>query len=590
MPDITGVTASMCTPQCSVHSTTVESGTRMWIGMRLALATLLTLLLVLPTVKSQKVSTLNGPLLGQQLSVLGKSLDVFYGIPYAKPPVGDLRFKYPQPSESWGPEVRDAQNPTPSCFQPIGAHNTDEKHKQMPDDYSEDCLHLTVWAPSDNSGNLAVMVWIHGGGFYFGSTRLPLYEGKYIAAENGVIVVSINYRLGPLGFSYLGPDTIPGNMGLMDQRLALQWVKDNVANFGGDPTRVTIFGESAGGVCVGLHLVSPLSRDLFDRAITQSGTLTCSWTYMAPKTAKGKLKRFADLLECPSSSTDTEIYDCLKTADAQTMADLQLVLLDEGTTFPPVVDGYFVDDDPKSLLSTGSIKQTSVLHGFTKDETTLFSAMTLKRSLRNVSTLPEALILSRQEYDSFLSFDIVTGKDIGESIRLFYESQIPLLKDTDYFDVVTRATSDRKFKCPHLEFDRLYSPANPTYVYSFNRRLSVSPNPQWMGAPHWYELDFVFGWVLDKSLGCTEEEMELSRTIMTYWTNFAKSGNPNAPVPIKVNWPASDNTNLSYMALDVGSKLAAGHGVVHHECVFINRILPMISKDPPEGQEYCTKG
>ncbi|XP_046562843.1 cholinesterase 2-like [Haliotis rubra] len=498
----------------------------MWTGMRLAFATLVTLLLVLPTVKTKEVSTLNGPLLGQRLSVLGKSLDVFYGIPYAKPPVGDFRFKHPQPSESWGPEVRDAQNPTPSCFQPKNAHGSDESYKQMPDDYSEDCLHLTVWTPSENSGNLAVMVWIHGGGFYIGSTRLPLYEGKYIAAENGVIVVSMNYRLGPLGFSYLGRDTIPGNMGLMDQRLALQWVKDNIANFGGDPTRVTIFGESAGGASVGLHLASPLSRDLFDRAIMQSGTLISPFADNMPKTAIRTLKRLADLLECPSSSTDTEIYECLKTADAQTMADLQLGLLGEGIPFRPVVDGNFLPDDPKSLLSTGSIKQTSVLHGFTKNETALFSAMILKQ-MRNVSTLPETLILSRQEYDNFISFDMVTGTDIEEPIRLFYESQIPLLKDTDYFDVVTRATSDRDFKCPHLEFDRLYSPANPTYVYSFNHRLSISPNPKWMGAPHWYELDFVFGWVLEKSLGFTEEEMELSRTIMTYWTNFAKSGSVN---------------------------------------------------------------
>ncbi|XP_071098195.1 cholinesterase-like [Haliotis cracherodii] len=558
----------------------------MWTGIRLALVTLLA---VFHIANTQKVSTLNGPLLGQRLSVLGRSLDVFYGIPYSKPPVGDLRFKYPQPSESWEPEVRDAQKPTPSCFQPEGAHNTDETYKQMPDDYSEDCLHLTVWAPTDNRGNLAVMVWIHGGGFYFGSTRLPLYEGKYLAAENDVIVVSMNYRLGPLGFSYLGQDTIPGNMGLMDQRLALKWVKDNIANFGGDPTRVTIFGESAGGASVGHHLASPLSRDLFARAITQSGTLISPWAYTVPKTAKRKMKRFADLLECPSSSTDADIYDCLKTADAQTMADLQLGMLDEGLGFVPVVDGYFLPDDPKTLLSSGSIKQTSVLHGFTEDETTLFLAMTLKM-MRNVSTLPETLILSRSEYESLLSFDIVGGTGIQQPLRHFYESQRAPLKDKDYFDVVIRTASDRGMKCPHLEFDRLYSPANPTYVYSFNHRLSISPYPQWVGAAHWYELDFVFGLVLDESLGCTQEEVELSRTMMTYWTNFAKSGDPNTPVPVKVNWPASDNTDLTYMALDVGSNLAAGHGVVHHECVFINKILPMIRADPPEGQEYCTRG
>ncbi|XP_046549295.1 cholinesterase 2-like [Haliotis rubra] len=557
----------------------------MWTRMRLELIILWT---VLHIVKTQKVSTLNGPLFGQRLSVLGKSLDVFYGIPYAKPPVGYLRFKHPQPSESWGPEVRDAQNPTPSCIQPKHVFKAVETQRQTPDDYSEDCLHLTVWAPSDNGGNLAVMVWIYGGAFYLGSTRLPLYEGKYLAAENDVIVVSMNYRLGPLGFSYLGPDTIPGNMGLMDQRLALQWVKDNIANFGGDPSRVTIFGESAGGVSVSDHLVSPLSRDLFDRAIMQSGTFTCSWAYIVPKTAKQKMKRFADLLECPSSSTDTEIYDCLKTVDAETMADIQLSLLGEGLAFVPVVDGYFLPDDPQTLLSTGSIKQTSILHGFTKDETTVFSAVMLKR-MRNISTFPETIILSQQEYDS-LSTDLLTIDKVQEPLRLFYESQEAPLKDMDYFDVMSRLKSDKGIKCPHLEFDRLYTPANPTYVYSFNHRLSISPYPQWIGAAHWYELDFVFGLVLEKSLGCTEEEMELSRTIMTYWTNFAKSGNPNTPVPVKVNWPASDNTDLSYMALDVGSNLAAGHGVVHHECVFINRILPMISKDPPEGQEYCTRG
>ncbi|XP_046549283.1 cholinesterase 1-like [Haliotis rubra] len=563
--------------------------TRMTVALLALVAGLHILLTVLHVANTQKVSTLNGPLLGQRLSVFDKSVDVFYGIPYAKPPVGDLRFKHPQPSGSWGPEVRDAQKQTPSCFQLEDAVSTDEKHKQIPNDYSEDCLHLSVWAPSDNGGNLAVMVWIYGGAFYSGSTRVPLYEGKFLAAENDVIVVSMNYRLGPLGFSYLGPDTIPGNMGLMDQRLALQWVKDNIVNFGGDPTRVTLFGESAGAACVSHHLASPLSRDLFDRAITQSGTLICPWAYTFPNTAKQRLERFADLLKCPSSSTDTEIYECLKTADAQTMADAQAGLLTEGPAFNPVVDGYFLPDDPKTLLSSGSIKQTSVLHGFMRNEMTLSSAMTLKK-MRKVSTLPETWILSRTEYTRLLSMDTGHDERIDEPLRLFFESQQTPLKEKDYFDVVTRITSDRDFKCPHHEFDRLHSPANPTYVYSFNHRLSVSPFPQWIGATHSYELDFVFGWVLEKSLGCTEEEMELSRTIMTYWTNFAKSGDPNTPVPVKVTWPASDNTDLSYMALDVGSKLAAGHGVVNHECVFINKLVPMIINDPPGGQEYCIKG
>ncbi|XP_067653157.1 cholinesterase-like [Haliotis asinina] len=549
--------------------------------------TYLIVLAVLHIASTQIVSTQNGQLHGQRVPVLGKPIDVFYGIPYAKPPVGDLRFKHPQPSDSWGPEVRDAQKPTPSCIQTKDTFGSSEAYRQTPDDYSEDCLHLTVWTPSATRGNLAVMVWIYGGGWHFGSTRLPLYEGKYLAAENDVIIVSMNYRLGPLGFSYLGPDTIPGNMGLMDQRLALQWVKDNIASFGGDPTRVTIFGESAGSASVGHHLISPLSRDLFHRAIMQSGTQVATWAYTFPKTAKRKMKRFADLLGCPSSLTDADMYDCLMTADAQTMADLQFALFDEGLAFKAVVDGYFLPDDPKSLLATGSVKQTSVLHGFTKDEATLFMSVIL-RQMRNTSSLPDTMVLSRPEYEKLLEFDLATGERVEEPLRLFYESEKTPLKNTDYFDVVKRVNSDKGLKCPHLEFDRLYSPANPTFVYSFNHRLSISPYPQWIGASHWYEVEFVFGLVLDESLGCTEEEMELSRTIMMYWTNFAKSGNPNAPVPVKVNWPASDNTDIPYMTLDVGSKLAAGHGVVHHECAFVNRILPMMSSDQPEEPQYCT--
>ncbi|XP_046545490.1 cholinesterase 1-like [Haliotis rubra] len=441
---------------------------------------------------TQDVSTTSGRLRGNCLSVLGKSVDVYHGVRFAKPPVGDLRFKHPVAFEANNSGITYAQVPGPSCIQPKIPFFT-ESFKQIPDDYSEDCLHLSIWTPTNNTGNLSVMIWVYGGGFWFGSGQMPLYDGAVLAVEHNVIVVTINYRLGPLGFAYLGPETVPGNMGLMDQRMAFKWVKTNVANFGGDPNRITIFGESAGALSVGLHIFSPLSRDTFDRAIMESGPMTESFTYLDAHTSKDITIKLAEKLKCPTHS-DVDIYECLKFADAQSIADLQFTLSVRNLiAFAPVIDKYFLPDDPKTLLARGEYKNTELLHGFNKDEATLF-VMNLVTGLRNLTAPPQNLTLSSAEYEMMIKSTFI--KDLSdkakEALSIYYKSLQPP-GNVDYFDVVNNLQSDVLYNCPVVEFGSVLSRINPTFLYGFNHRISTNPFPAWTGTAHSFEIELVFG-------------------------------------------------------------------------------------------------
>ncbi|NWI68804.1 ACES Acetylcholinesterase, partial [Todus mexicanus] len=225
------------------------------------------------------VRTASGPVRGSRLGGLEAWGDVvaFLGIPYAQPPLGPLRFRPPRhPPAPW-PGVLDATAHRHACYQAVdtmfpgfGGSEMWNPNREM----SEDCLYLNVWTPAlGRGGGVPVLVWIYGGGFYSGAASLDVYDGRYLAAAEGVVVVSMNYRVGALGFLALpGHPEAPGNVGLLDQRLALRWVQSNIAAFGGDPAAVTIFGESAGAASVGLHLLAPASRGLFRRAVLQSGS------------------------------------------------------------------------------------------------------------------------------------------------------------------------------------------------------------------------------------------------------------------------------------------------------------------------------
>uniref|UniRef100_H2ZN21 Carboxylic ester hydrolase n=1 Tax=Ciona savignyi TaxID=51511 RepID=H2ZN21_CIOSA len=247
----------------------------------------------------------------------------FQGIPFAQPPVGELRFAAPQPPLSWEPDVKMTSEFGNSCIQEddlVFGNFTGSQMWNSPNAKSEDCLYLNVWTPvrSRHAEPLAVLVWIYGGSYYSGTSSLALYDGRYLAATGGVVVVSLNYRLGPIGFLAPLADETPGNVGLLDQQLALKWVRDNIREFGGNPNNVTVMGESAGAASIGLHTIAPSSRGLFSRVILQSGNQMTPWSTISLETSLNRTRTLAANLNCPKPRTASEadILACLRTHTA----------------------------------------------------------------------------------------------------------------------------------------------------------------------------------------------------------------------------------------------------------------------------------
>jgi carboxylesterase type B len=327
----------------------------------------------------------------------GKFVDAFLGIPFAQPPVGKYRFRHPQPINPWHGEL-DASRMSNSCYQVndtfFGATFSGTSIWNANTPLDEDCLHLNIWTPfgvanttitppqnigynrgsqntGSNSSKRPVLVWIFGGGFYSGTPTLTLYEGGALASEEDIIVVSINYRVSALGFLYFGRPDAPGNAGLFDQLLALQWINDNIEQFGGDPARVTIFGESAGAVSIAFHLLSPLSRNLFSQAILQSGAATCPWGYMEARDIIANGLQLAASLNCPSNQSDLDaVIECLRKADPMALVSQEVGQTRSIINFPfvPVVDGSFLLESPLESLAKSNFKQAPILLGSNNDE------------------------------------------------------------------------------------------------------------------------------------------------------------------------------------------------------------------------------
>lgn len=335
----------------------------------------------------------------------GKFVDAFLGIPYAQPPIGKYRFRHPQPTNPWTGELN-ASRMSNSCYQVndtfFGANFLGTSIWNANTPLSEDCLYLNVWTPFGTANTTVptptnipatqvnhqriykppdrdtksttkrpVLVWIFGGGFYSGTSSLAIYEGGVLASEEDIIVVSMNYRVSALGFLYFGRPDSPGNSGLFDQLMALQWVNDNIDQFGGDPERVTIFGESAGAVSVAFHLLSPLSRDLFNQAILESGAATCPWGFKDTREIIANGLQLASLINCPSNNSDLDtVVECLLKADPMSLVSQEVGQTKTILNFPfvPVVDGSFLLEPPGESLIKSNFKRARILLGSNYDE------------------------------------------------------------------------------------------------------------------------------------------------------------------------------------------------------------------------------
>ncbi|XP_077445428.1 acetylcholinesterase [Stigmatopora argus] len=512
----------------------------------------------------------------------------FLGIPFAEPPLGNRRFRPAEPQRPWK-GVYDAHHYPNACFQFVDTTFPGFMGSEMwnPNrEMNEDCLYLNVWVPpSPRPHNLTVMVWIYGGGFYSGSSSLDVYDGRYLAYSETVIVVSMNYRIGAFGFLALdGSSEAPGNVGLLDQRMALQWVQDNIHSFGGNPKQVTIFGESAGGASVGFHLLSPDSRPVFTRAILQSGVPNTPWATVSPAEARRRAMQLAKLVGC-NGGNDTEIVDCLRGKTPHELIDQEFQVLPWMSifrfSFVPVVDGDFVPDTPEAMLNSGNFKDTQVLLGVNQDEGTYF----LLYGAPGFSKDNDSLI-SRGDFLEGAKLSVPHANDIGlEAVVLQYTDWMDENNGAKNRDALDDIVGDHNVICPLAFFARAFAQHNAlkpnagVFLYLFDHRASNLPWPEWMGVIHGYEIEFVFGLPLEKRFNYTQDEEKLSRRTMRYWANFARSGNPNVNVDGTVEsrkrWPQFTVAEQKYVALNT-EPVKVHRGLRNQMCAFWNHFLPRL--------------
>ncbi len=451
---------------------------------------------------------------------------IYKGIPFAAPPVGELRWRPPQPVRSWE-GVRKADKYAPACPQAPFDFPIFPKFET-----SEDCLYLNVWTPAQSPAeNLPVMVWIHGGGFALGATSVPLWTGERLA-RRGVIVVSLAYRLGPLGFlahpelTAESPRKVSGNYGLLDQIAGLRWVQRNIKAFGGDPGGVTVFGESAGGISVSMLTASPLARGLFQRAISESGAS------FAPVHREKELSSMQLLAGAEAAGVEFA-----QRLGAKSLAELRQIPPEKWQKDPaaqmggcwPVVDGHVIVDDQYKLYEAGKYNDVPVLIGTNSDEGAMFVR----------ATTPE--LYEKQVRADFGPF--------ADKVLDLYPGQTP----DQTFRALADLFRDGFFAWPTWAWARLQSKTGTAkvFVYYFDQKQPSSLLSllfKYNGAPHGAEMAYVFQH-LEQNLGAvyTEEDKKLAEIMATYWTNFAKKGNPNGDgVP---PWPAFNERDPSILYL-----------------------------------------
>lgn len=343
------------------------------------------------------IETTSGLIRGHSKTVLGRDVHVFTGIPFAKPPIEQLRFRKPVPIDPWH-GILDATKLPNSCFQERYEYFPGFEGEEMwnPNtNISEDCLYLNIWVPQrlrirhhDNKPpierpKVPVLIWIYGGGYMSGTSTLDIYDADIIAATSDVIVASMQYRVGSFGFLYLNEyfpknsEEMPGNMGLWDQALAIRWIKENAAAFGGDPELITLFGESAGGGSVSILLLSPVTKGLAKRGILQSGTMNTPWSYMSGEQAEIIGKTLVQDCGCNISYLDTNPYqvlDCMRAVDAKMISQQQWNSYSGILGFPsmPTIEGVFLPKHPKDLLADGDYEDMEMLLGSNQDEGEFF--------------------------------------------------------------------------------------------------------------------------------------------------------------------------------------------------------------------------
>ncbi len=478
-------------------------------------------------------------------------VQVFRGIPYAAPPVGELRWQLPRPEESWA-GTRDA-----TSFSAQSAQTEFALAKMMGESqpaYSEDSLYLNVWTPACDDARRPVMVWIHGGAFIWGAGDTPWYDGTKFATHGDVVVVTINYRLGPFGFMHLsdlfdGEFTGSGNAGIADQIAALEWVRDCIAAFGGDPEQVTVFGESAGAASVGTLLGSPRARGLFRGAILESGA--ASWVSTRAR-ATGIAERVVNNLGIRAGDTAALLAvstDAVLAALPEFREDGVAAL-----PFQPVVDGVVLAEAPLAAIAAGNAAGVRVLTGTNATEMTLFTLAD-----PGMGTLDDGGIRTR--------LDGVFGPE-GPSVLASYRARRP---DATPQELWLALSTDAVFRIPAVRLLEAQVPHAPVWSYLFTFESPVFGGI--LRSTHALEIPFVFdtldGTGADMLTGTGPERQGIADAMHRAWITFARDADPQHPgIP---SWPQYELGRRATMRFDTecallddpaGEDRAAFDGVV----------------------------
>ncbi|XP_070119057.1 carboxylesterase 5A isoform X3 [Equus przewalskii] len=513
-------------------------------------------------------STRLGWIRGKQATVLGSAMpvNVFLGVPYAAPPLGPLRFAKPKPALPWN-DFRDATSYPKLCLQNtewllLDQHILRVRYPKF--HVSEDCLYLNIYAPAhaDTGSKLPVMVWFPGGAFESGSASL--FDGSALAAYEDVLVVTTQYRLGMLGFFNTGNQHALGNWAFMDQMAALHWVQENIEFFGGDPRSVTIFGESAGAISVSSLILSPMANGLFHKAIMESGVAVIPYLKASDDERNEALQVVADICGC-NSSDSVALLQCLRAKPSEEL----LIISQKTKAFTRVVDGFVFPEEPVDLLTKKTFNPIPSIIGVNNHECGFLLPM---------KEFPEILGDSNKSLALRLIHTIlhVPVQHLHLVANEYFYNKHSLFEIRNSFlDLL----GDVFFVVPALVTAQYHRDAGASvYFYEFQHRPHCLKDikPAFVKADHSDEIRFVFGGAFLKGdvvmfEGATEEERLLSRKMMRYWANFARTGDPNGEgLPL---WPVYNKTEW-YLQLDLNVSL--GQSLKELEVEFWTETLPLI--------------
>jgi para-nitrobenzyl esterase len=439
------------------------------------------------------------------------SVRIFKGVPFAAPPTGNRRWQPPEPAEPWSGVLKADVFGSP-CVQGKVFGDIVPRGKPM----NEDCLTVTVWAPAKSASQpLPVYLWFYGGGFAAGSGDEPRYDGESFAKQ-GIVVVNANYRLGVFGFlahpelTKESPHHASGNYGLLDQVAALRWVRKNIAAFGGDPDKITIGGESAGSLSVSALMASPLSRDLFQQAIGESGAFFGAVGGRGPMSLADAEKQGVKFGEAVDAKSLAELR-------AKSSSDLlaEAMKKNNGFQFWPIVDGYFLPTEVPSIYANGKQAQVSLLAGWNADEIRM--AVMMAKEKPNAKTFPAQL------HEQF--------KDKADTAAKVY----PAATDEEAFRSAGDLASDLFIVYGTWKWiDTQAKTGKPVYRYEFDRTVPIpeamkATGLKTFGSPHAAELEYVFRMLDSKKADWQPEDYKVAEMMNRYWANFVKTGDPNGP-------------------------------------------------------------